>query len=702
MANDTNTTRDQYENYRYCLDNGHSNWLARAKRCFDYWNSKQWDAAVKARLNAEGRPAMTFNIVESLVRAMLGVHRALRNDVRFTPVYDASAESSRVMDAIWLHTQQQNQFEFLETDVYQKGLIMDCAYFEAKIDYDDSLRGHIRITSPRSQDVIRDPSIESYDPREWPQVMKRRWVSVNDIDALYGKAEAEAVARHSVPSWMEYEDQFLAHQMGALPYYHHGALSDSRSVRAHLLLERQYRTTKMKDVFVDLATGDVSEIPESWDRNRISRVLEMTPGLGTMRKRMNTVRWTVTCDGELLHDEDSPYRDFTIVPYFPSFIDGVAQGAVWNLLDPQDLYNKMTSQELHIINTTANSGLKVKQGSVKNMTLDEMKSFGSKSGIVFEMDDINNMEKIQPNQLPQGHEMLSQKADSIMRNIAGVSNQGRGFAREDVAADAILANQAAQDVNSAGWLANLNRTKQLLARNVLDLAQAHYTDTRAIMINRGSMYRPDYETLTLNEPTPEGTMLNDVTRGSYGTALVPSPARTTLSESDFKLLLELRKLGIGIPDALLVELSPASNKAQIIEGLQGDSNERQRAAEEAQAQAAQIQQQKDLAAARKEEAAAMLNQARAEKASVEAAVDPDATYERVEMARIEAERERSEGKLRLEYDKLDAAKNNHSNQLALRLAEMDHNRDTAVAAAKAKPAATPQRDKKPGLRRKQA
>lgn len=56
----------------------------------------------------------------------------------------------------------------------------------------------------------------------------------------------------------------------------------------------------------------------------------------------------------------------------------------------------------------------------------------------------------------------------------------------------------------------------------------------------------------------------------------------------------------------------------------------------------------------------------------------------------------------MEYAKLDATKNNHSNQLALRLAEMDHNRDTAVAAAKAKPAATPQRDKKPGLRRKQA
>lgn len=700
MATDLDTTRDQYENYKYAYMNGHADWVARARRSFRYWNSQQWEDAVKARLNAEGRPAMTFNIVESLVRAMLGLHRALRNDVRYVPTYDASADTARVMDAIWLHTQQQNYFEFVETDAYQKGLIMDRAFFDVRVDYSESLQGQIRITSPRSQDVILDPSIETYDPRDWPQVMKRRWVSVNDIRALYGDAQANAVAQNPMPAWMDYEDQFSAQQMGQLPHYRHDCTSDTRNIRAHMLLDRQYRVTKMKDVFVDLETGDISEIPESWDRNRIARVLQTTPGVGTMRRRMNTVRWVVTCDGEVMHEEDSPYRDFTIVPYFPAFIDGVAQGAVWNLLDPQDLFNKMTSQELHIINTTANSGLKVKQGAVKNMSLEEMKAFGSKSGIVFEMDDINNMEKIQPNQLPAGHEQLSSKADSIMRSIAGVSNQGRGFAREDVAADAILANQAAQDINSAGWLANLNRTKQLLARNVLDLAQAHYTDTRAIMINRGSIYRPDYETMALNQPGPEGAVLNDVTRGSYSTALVPSPARTTLSESDFKMLLELRKLGVGIPDSLLIELSPASNKAQIIGGLQGDSNERQRQAEEAQAQAQQVEQQKQLASARKEEAAAMLNQARAEKATVEASVDPDAAYERVELARISAEREHGADKLQLAREQLAETKQNHSRQIALKLAEMDHNRDTAVAAAKVKPATTPQREKKPGVNRK--
>lgn len=701
---DYSKSKDQYANYRYCYDNGHDEWVQRAAMCFRFWNSDQWDKLIKAQLEREGRPALTFNIIESLIRALEGMQRALRNDARFTPTFDATVQSAKVMDAIWLHTQQQNRFEFLETDVYKKGLIMDRAFYDVRVVNDDSFRGHIRVRSPRSQDIILDPSIDTYETCDWPQLFWRRWVSYNDIHNLYGKEAADEIGMNAPPSWYDYEDLFMSMQMGSLPYYRHEGLEDTSLVRGHLLVERQYKVVKMKDHFVDLRTGDTSEIPETWDHNRIAHVLEATPGLGTTKRKTNTFRWTVTCEGTVLHDEDSPYKRFTIIPFFPNFVDGVAQGAVCNLIDAQQLFNKMTSQELHIINTTANSGLIVKTGNVKNMTIEEMEQWGSKSGVVFEVADASDqgIRKITPNQTPQGHDRLSFKADQIMRNIAGVSNQARGFAREDVSGDAILANQAASDVNSAGWLSNLHRTKQMVAEAVLDCAQAHYTETRVIQINRGSIFKPEMEEITLNAISPEGTVINDVTRGMYSTTLVPSPARTTMSEADFKVLLEMRKLGIGIPDALLVELSPASNKAQIIEGLMGDSNERQAEAEAAAAEAAQIEAQKALATARKEEAAAVLNQARAEKAAIEAQSDPDAAYVEVEMERIDNERQAHADKMRLEYDKLDATTQHHSQQIALRLAEMDNDRETAVATAKEKAksdAAKESPAKKPGPKR---
>lgn len=674
--------REQYENYRFCYDNGHQKFIDKARQCFEFWNGEQWDPRVKAVLCREGRPALTFNVIESLVRAMKGVQRALRNDVRYVPTYDADATAAKVRDAIWLDVQNQNALDFVESEVYEKGLIMSRAYYDVRMDYSQSIHGDIRIRSRRSQDVVLDPSVDQYDPDEWPQVWTRRWVSASDIKQRYGKDIHKHLAHIGLPSWYDYEDKFLAQQMGGLPYYHrsHYGDLDEKNVRAHLLLERQYTVFKRKNVFVDVYTGDTSEIPENWDDERIARVLANVDGLTVMPRDVKTVRWVVTCEDIVLHDEDSPYGHFTIVPFFPNFVDGVTMGAVESLIDAQQLYNKITSSELHIISTTANSGYKLKRGSLKNMTVEELEANGARTGFVAELEDVNDLEKITPNSTPQGHDRLSFKADQIMRSLSGVSNQARGFAREDVAGEAILANQAAQDVNFAGWLANLHRSKQILARNVLDLARTHYTEPRVLLINRGTAMVPNMEEVVLNQPTEEGTVLNDVTRGRYSTVLIPAPSRTTMSEEDFSVLLKLRtEVGVAIPDTLLLELSPAVNKAAILQALEGgqDSNERQRAAEEAAAQQQQLQAQLEMARAQKEAAAAMLNQARAEKANIEAASDPDASYERVEMARIAQDAERERGKQAMEQQKLDNQKAYQEQQIALRLTELEDARERA-------------------------
>lgn len=688
MANDAEIAKDQYENYRYCYDNGHDTWLAVAKACFAFWKGDQWTARDKAKLEREGRPALTLNVVESLVRAMKGMQRALRNDVRFMPVDFATGEDARIRDVLWMHIQQMNELDFLETDVYEKGLIMGRAYYRVRVNFDENIRGEVEISSPRGQDIILDPSVDTYQTKKWPQFFHRRYVSYHDIVAMFGKAAAEEIGHAPTPDWYDYEDTFMAQQMGQLPYYHDPAASLPLR-RAHLLIEREYRDMAMKDVFIDTETGDTSEIPETWERERVARVLEMTPGLSTTRRKVETIRWSVTCGRHVMHKSDSPYKNFTIVPFFPSFVDGVSVGGVQSLLDPQQLYNKITSQELHIINTTANSGWKVKSGSLKNMTIEELEQAGAKSGFVAELDDVSNMEKIQPNTTPQGHDRLSFKADQIMRQLSGVSNQARGFAREDVAGEAIMANQAAQDVNSAGWLANLHRTKQMLAAAAMDCVQTYYDDTRTIVINRGSAFRPNFDTVTINEPTAEGRVINDVTRGKFTTVLVPAPSRSTLSEEDFKTLVMLKKeLGIQIPDAMLLELSPASNKGQIIQAITQDSNEVAAAQREAEMAAQAAELEKTRAAAKKEDAAALLNQARAEKFAVEAAADPDASYERVEMARLQIEQEDRRETRALRRREIAGKEQYQQDQIALGLVKLENDRQMAEKQAE-------QADKKP-------
>ena len=578
------------------------------------------------------------------------------------PAANATLADAQLRNMMWMHVQQMNDFDYLESAVYEKGLIMGRGYYDIRVEFDENLQGDVRITSPRSQDVILPPSNEHYDSKDWPEVTIRRWASPNDIEAKYGREKAEAVFRSPVPDFYDFEDRFMEQQMGRMPYYKHYHLDEKnlRPHRSHLMLDRQYFVVKNKEHFIDLATGDTSEIPETWDRNRIAAFLESVPGVSTVKRNVKTVRWDVTCGNVVLHSADSPYKWLTIVPFFPSFVDGISMGAVETLIDPQMMYNKITSQELHIINTTANSGWKVRRGALKNMSIAELEQVGAKSGFVAELDDIAAMEKITPNSTPQGHDRLSFKADQIMRSLSGVSNQGRGFAREDVAGEAIMANQAAQDINFAGWLGNLHFSKVLVARRAMDCVQTFYTETREILINKGTAMAPEIQSVTVNQPagpaTADGqplppTLQNDLTRGKYSCVLVPSPMRTSMSEGDFKLLLEMRNLGIGIDDKLLIELSPAINKTQIMEKLVGDSNAQAAEAAAQQTRINELQAALLEAQAGKEQSAGKLNSARADKFAVEAVSDPDAAYAEIERLRIELEDARERERLALAAQK---------------------------------------------------
>lgn len=649
MSTERDTAHDNYQNFRYCYENGHQDWLIRASRCIRYRNNEQWDPMDKLRLQRAMRPALTFNVIESLVSSMKGIQRAMRNDVRFSPVSADATDTAQVQDALWLHVQNENSLNFLETEVWEHGLVTGRGYYDVRIDYDKNMKGNVKISGLRSQDVVLDPCIEQYDPETWPQVMVTRWTNPLEIEHMFGKEKAEKLRFSGIPAWYDYEDALMGSQLSRIPYFTGGwdRSVDMDLIRALRILDRQWLKLVRKEVFVDMQTGDTSEIPETWDREKIGHVLQITPGLSTMKQQVKQIMWTITCEDTVLHESESPYKYYTVVPFFPKFYDGYTLAPIETMLDPQDLYNKVTSQELHIINTTANSGYKLKAGSLKNMTIEELETSGAKSGVVFELDDVDNLEKLTPNQVPQGHDRISMKADSIMRSLGGVSNQSRGFAREDVAGEAIMANQAAMDINFADMLSKLHRSKQMLARRSQDCWQSCYNETRVLMINKGSTYRPEYEQMTLNQQTPEGKTINDVSQGEYTTVLVPAPARTTMSESEFEQLIQLRKdIGLKIPDDMMVELSNIPNKGQLLQQMKGaSSTEAQQQQEQMQARIQELEMQLTQAKVEKEHSAAQLNSARAQHFQVESTRDPDAAYERVEMARIGSEHQLAQEKL---------------------------------------------------------
>lgn len=624
MADTKNQTQRAIENneaYCYARDNGHLDFVAKAEVCDRYFEGVQWDPAIRARLESRKKPIITMNKVLGTLAVVFGEQIMNRADIMFTPSHGGSAETAAALDKLWLHIASNNKLDWAETNVAVDGFIRSRGFYDVRMKFNDQMRGDVCIKHTNSKNVVIDPDAESYDPDDWKEVFVTKWLSLSDIEDEYGTdASKELGARGLDAFGMAYDTlDWMPDKFGAMhntPYYGYAEADPLR--RVYRVIERQYHVSKMVEWFVDPVTGDMREVPDYWDRNRIAHVVQQY-ALNVIKRKTQKIHWRTSCDNMLFFDAVSPYKHFTPVPFFPFFRHGRTMGLVENLTGVQDLLNKSLSQELHIVNTTANSGYKVKAGSLLNMSIEDLEERGGEDGIVIEVDSPDAIEKFKPNQVPTGLDRISYKADEGFKDVSMVSDSMRGFDRADVASKAIQAKQARGTVPLAMPFDNLAQTRTLLARNVLDLVQEYYTEERIINVIGRSVASKN-EQVELNKVTPEGEIINDLTVGEYDIRVVSVPFRETFEQNQFTHAIELKNAGVPIPDSFLIENSMLQNKQQLIQALEGDEWQQQynRRQQELELQIREAEAADKMAAAKNKEANAMLNMARAQQALNEA------------------------------------------------------------------------------------
>jgi hypothetical protein len=169
-------------------------------------------------------------------------------------------------------------------------------------------------------------------------------------------------------------------------------------------------------------------------------------------------------------------------------------------------------------------------------------------------------------------ERISWKAEEHIKTISLVPDYSSGFAREDVSHKALKTNQALAAGNYVAVQDNLGRTDHLLARSLLDLVQTYYTEERLMFITTDSL-RGKTEQFTVNEVTPEGEIVNDVTLGEYDIVVTSQPERDTMEDSTFEQLVEMKKeLNIQVPDSVFIQTSRLPDKSMVIEAIEQQTN----------------------------------------------------------------------------------------------------------------------------------
>ena len=657
MPIDTAKASDVWNRYTWLRDNGHLNYVKKASTCEDFFAGLQWEQSDLALLKAARRPALTINKIISTISNVMGEQIFNRTDIAFKPRNEgATSEVADALTKVFMQIADNNQLAWVRSDVFTDGIISSRGFFDVRLDFSDSLRGEVMINQLNPKNVLIDADADEYDPDKWGDVIVTKWMSPDQIELLYGKADADLL-RGRTESYFPYgydsidkdRDRFGSPRSVG---WSAGAVTQSQynNVRNIRVIERQWRKLDKVLHFVDLETGDARQIPADWDEDRVLQHLEANPQLATTKKMIQRIRWTVIADNVVLHDDWSPYKHFTVVPYFPHFRRGRTLGLVENLIGPQELLNKVSSQELHVVNTSANSGWKVKRNNLTNMSTGELETRGAQSGLVVEVEDMEGLEKIQPNQTPSGLDRVSFKAEEHIKGISGVSDYMQGFAREDVAAKSVNANKQSGQANLAKVMDNMNRTDHILARTVLDLVQEYYTEQRLLYITTDRLLNTT-EQITVNQPTPEGIIANDLTIGEYAVVVTNQPERDTFEDSQFDQAVRLRtEAGVQIPDKYILQSSRLKDKAEIIKSMEEAGNSPE-AKQQAQLQMRGLEADvtaKEAEAGQKQ-SDAQLKQAKAQKEIASIGQDSGQNEIAMEQQKLEAEMAMEQQKLDQEF-----------------------------------------------------
>ena len=175
-------------------DNGHADYVKDAAR-FDgiYTGEGHWDPSDKAKLDKEGRPALTFNMVLAVINTALGAHIKRDVQITFKPRRRASAQVASVLNKLTMQILHANRFKYLEMSVAADGLIQDRGFYDIRMDFTDHMQGEVKLTSVDPTTVVLDIDAKEYDPSTWNEVATTRWMSLDEIAGKYGKGKADQI-----------------------------------------------------------------------------------------------------------------------------------------------------------------------------------------------------------------------------------------------------------------------------------------------------------------------------------------------------------------------------------------------------------------------------------------------------------------------------------------------------------------------------
>ena len=406
-------------------------WREEALEDFGFkWGTGQWSASDLATLALQKRPGLVVNKIAPLLKLLGGYQRLNRYEPILLPRTADDHEKAKKATALTSWVMDETDYLNEESEMFDDGITCGRGWFETGYEWDDETeRGHIFVRRRSPFDLYPDPEGRKYDLSDSNWVCDAEWVTKGDLSGTFPEQKELSDA---VSAMYDADED----DRGDRTYWYDNTTSKVRLVRMW------YRT--VKDKSVQGADGK------------------------TITVQVKQIRVASYLGDLVLEDVESPY-EHGFLPYmwFMPDWDGegdIPRGIVRDLKDPQREINKRRSQLLHLLNTMANRGWFVQEGSLSPEELRKMELMGSTPGIVVKYNN-NAPVAFDTTQLPMAFANVEQACTADLKEISGINEEMMGMnVPASASGRAIELKQQAAITSIAGMLDNLRRSKKQVMR----------------------------------------------------------------------------------------------------------------------------------------------------------------------------------------------------------------------------------------------
>lgn len=607
-------------------------WRNEAKEDFRFALGDQWTTEDKNKLAEEGRPALTFNKIESLLDLVGGWQRENSTRIKIFPEGGEDQKFSEIGDKCLSQIDKTTHLNYKIDHQFDDGITCGKGFVEMAVSYErDVIHGELIFRNLTVYQVLKDPESSEYDLSDCEDIIKLTELTKEKLKKLFPEKkdiienliednldyltirgtmkEGDADNYHLGKTYKDSEDAlldaekptFLLKERWHKRYIPVWYLFDARTNKLEEfssqeaadarseMLKKEYQADYEKAVkeyqtiiipttqAVQMAEGKPAPLPEppTQEEDQI-RIFQ----------RSKTEMWYhATAASELLQEDiRSPfsphYEGFPIFPYFAKWsisAEDMAlaiKGIVRNLKDPQREINKSRSQFLHILNTAANSGWVGDNNALSSAGWKDLKKMGSTPGVVIKKKPGSFLEKIEPSGVSMGQKIREEQAGQDIKEISGINPDALAIQDKTTSGRAISLRIKQALTILAKYFRNFRWTKEMIGQAIFSMIPEIF-DVASLKRLLG----PDFMQKNQVDDAYLKAFLQQIKDSRYDVNITEADNTATIRQETFENLMELAKSGYPIPPDVILEFSSMPNSTELVKRVQAYIEQQQAGAQ---------------------------------------------------------------------------------------------------------------------------